>query len=407
MDKEKLEVLFVSDLVVPTGFSTVAHNIIKNIEDDFNFTGVGVNYRGDPHTYKFPIFPASNSPAMNLYGVDRVCNILNSSKVDLLFILNDAWVVSYYLDAIKKNVQNKPKIVVYFPVDSELHNREWYKDFDIVSKAFTYTEFGKRVVKQCVPEMEVGIMPHGVDTSTFYKLPESKLELRKTLFGNDIAEKIPNLGELFLVLNANRNQPRKKLDITMEGFSLFARNKPDVRLYMHCGIRDSSVDISYLSRRYGIDNKLIVTSLAQGIQRISTEKLNVVYNACDVGINTTMGEGWGLTNVEHAATGALQILPRNSACQELFSDCGLMMEIVTNFTFDNSQTVGKLTSPSEVARCLELAYANKKLRDELAEKGMLKFTDVKYQWYTIAQDWKKVFLEVCDDSNNSTIPNSN
>lgn len=407
MDKEKLKVLFVSDLVVPTGFSTVAHNIIKNIEDDFEFTGVGVNYRGDPHEYKFPIFPATNGPSVNIYGIDRVCNILNASKVDLLFILNDAWVVSYYLDAIKKNVKNKPKIVVYFPVDSKYHDSDWYKDFDIVNRAFTYTEFGKDVVKEAVPEMNVEIMPHGVDTSIFYKLPESKLELRKALFGQDIVKQIPNLGEMFIVLNANRNQPRKKLDITMHGFSLFAKNKPDVRLYMHCGIRDSSVDITKQAKRYGIDNKLIVTGITQGIQRVPVDKLNVIYNACDVGINTTLGEGWGLTNVEHAVTGALQILPRNSACQELFSDCGLMMETVTDFTFDNSQTVGKLTTPQEVARCLDIAYNDKLLRNELAEKGMRKFTDVKYQWYTIAQDWGKIFQEVCNDSNDSTIPISN
>ena len=404
MDKEKLEVLFVSDLVVPTGFSTVGHNIIKNTEDDFNYTGLGVNYRGDPHQYKFPIFPATNGANNSIYGVDRVCNILNGTKVDLLFILNDAWVISYYLDAIKKNVKKLPKIVVYFPVDSEFHNPEWYKDFDIVNKAFTYTEFGRRVVKQAVPNMEVGIMPHGVDTSIFYKLPESKLELRKLLFGKEAEEKVPNLGELFIALNANRNQPRKKLDVTMKGFSIFAKNKPDVRLYMHCGVRDSAIDVTYMARRYGIDNKLIVTSLTQGIQRLPVEKLNVIYNACNVGINTTLGEGWGLTNVEHAVTGAMQIVTRNSACEELFSDCGLLMEPITDLVFDNSQTVGKLTSPEEVARCLEIAYKNEDLRNNLGEKGMNKFTAVEYQWYTIAQKWKSIFEEVCNDSDDSPIP---
>lgn len=407
MDKEKLKVLVVGDLVVPTGFSTVLHNIIKNIEDDFEFTGVGVNYRGDPHDYKFPIFPATNGPTQNIYGVDRVCNILNGTKVDLLFILNDAWVVSYYLDAIKKNVKNKPKIVVYFPVDSEYHNPEWYKDFDIVNRAVTYTKFGQREVLKAVPGMKVDIVPHGVDTTDFYKLPESKLELRTLLFGADAPNRIPDLGDLFFVLNANRNQPRKKLDITMEGFALFAQNKPDVRLYMHCGVRDSSIDVPYMSKRYGIDNKTIVTSLAQGIQRVSIDKLNIIYNACDVGINTTLGEGWGLTNVEHAVTGALQIVPRSSACQELFSDCGLLMEPIAKFTFDNSQTVGKLTSPFEVARCLELAYRNKELRKELSERGRSKFSDIQYQWQTIAQTWKNIFLETCDDSSDSPIPSTN
>jgi glycosyltransferase involved in cell wall biosynthesis len=400
---EKLNVLFVSDLVVPTGFSTVAHNIIKNIEEDFNFTGVGVNYKGDPHDYKFAIFPAVSGQAGNIYGVDRVCNLLNGTKVDLLFILNDAWVISYYLSAIKEHVKKPPKIVVYFPIDSEFHNPEWYKNFDIVNRAFTYTEFGKKVVKACIPEMNVEIIPHGVDTSTIYKLNDPLLKTRTALFG-DSAKKIKKLDELFIVLNANRNQPRKKLDITMKGFSLFAEGKDDVRLYMHCGIRDSSIDVSYLAKRYNIDNKLIITNMAQGIQRIDIDKLNIIYNACDVGINTSMGEGWGLTNVDHALTGAAQIVPRHSACEELFYDCGLLMETSNEFLFDNSQTVGKMVSPEEVARCLQVLYNNKELKNNLAEKAMSKFINTKYHWYTIAQKWKEVFLEVCTNNDDTTVP---
>ena len=30
------------------------------------------------------------------------------------------------------------------------------------------------------------------------------------------------------------------------------------------------------------------------------EALNLIYNACDVGINTANGEGWGLVPFEHA-----------------------------------------------------------------------------------------------------------
>lgn len=407
MEKDKLKVLFCSDLVVPTGFSTVSHNIIKSIEDDFEITGLGVNYRGDPHEYKFPIFPATNGLNNNIYGVDRLVNLLNGTKVDLLFLLNDAWVISYYLDAIKRDVKNKPKIVVYFPVDSEFHNREWYKDFDIVTKAYTYTKFGKRVVQECIPELEIGIMPHGVDTSTFFKLPDTKLHLRKLLFGDSIEERVPNIGEQFFVFNGNRNQPRKKLDITMRGFSQFAKNKQDVRLYMHCGVRDSSIDVTQLSKRYKIEDKMIITSATVGIQRVPPEKLNVIYNACDVGINTSMGEGWGLVNVEHAVTGAVQIVPRHSACEELFYDCGILMENVSDFMFDNSQTVGKITSSDEVARALEILYKNRSLLSELSVKGMKKFTAPEYQWYNIAQQWKKIFMEICNDSEDSPSTNSN
>ena len=393
---KKLRGLFVGDLVAPTGFATVMHNIIVPMQEEIDVIGLGVNYRGDPHDFKFPIYPAQANFQGTIYGVERLVNMLNSDPYDFVFILNDAWVISYYLDAIKKHVKKElPKIVVYFPVDSEYHLRHWYRDFDIVSKCFTYTEFGKRVVNEAIPEMEVGIIPHGINSDDFFKLSMGKAEARIKLFGPQIA-KVGNPEDLFIVLNANRNQPRKKLDITIEGFKIFAQDKPEtVKLYMHSGMQDASIGISTIALRHKIDHRVIITSLNRGVQNVSVSKLNLIYNVCDVGINTSMGEGWGLTNMEHAITGAPQVVVRHSACEELFHDVGLLMEPITNFTFDNSQTVGKLTSPDEVARCLNLLYNDRNLMQDLSTKAIEKFSKPEYQWSVISSQWLEVFKEVC------------
>lgn len=398
MTEEKLKVLFISDLVVETGFSTVAHNIINNIKDEFDVTGLGVNYFGDPHEMGFPIYPAISRNSGNIYGLDRAVNLINAFDYDIVFILNDSWVISYYLDMFKKHLNKEkklPKIVVYFPVDSLAHDPDWYRDFDIVSEAVTYTNFGVRVVKQASPNLTVKVIPHGVESKDFFKAYENRTQSRLELFGEKRLNEFGNPEDLFIVLNANRNQPRKRLDITFAGFSLFAKNKPkEVKLYMHSGVMDSSVNLVKQSRRYGIEQRLILSTLNPGLQMLPVERLNILYNACDIGVNTSMGEGWGLTNVEHAVTGAVQVVPRHSACEELFNDCGLLMETITNFTFDNSETVGRLTTPQELARCLEILYRNKDLRSELSEKSMKKFQDPIYQWKNIAQTWKELFIEV-------------
>lgn len=396
MDEEKkLKVLFIGDLVVETGFSTVLHNIIKNVIDEFEVTGLGVNYNGDPHELGFPIFPARS--AGNIYGLDRAVSLFLTHDFDLVFILNDSWVISYYLDMFKKHVPKEriPKIVVYFPVDSKYHDETWYRDFDIVTQAVTYTDFGVEVVKQCAPNVSLKVIPHGVEVGDFYKMYLDRQQARLRLFGKEKVESFGDPEKVFIALNANRNQPRKRLDITFAGFSLFARNKPkEVKLYMHSGVEDSHVNLIKQSRRYGVEDRLIITSNTPGIQRLPVDRLNLVYNACDVGINTSMGEGWGLTNIEHAATGAVQIVPRHSACQEIFNDCGLLMETVTDFTFDNSQTVGRLTTPQELARCLEVLYRDTELRKELSNRGLAKFTQPTYQWKNIANTWKELFIEV-------------
>jgi D-inositol-3-phosphate glycosyltransferase len=397
MAKEKLKVLFVSDLVVETGFSTVAHNIINYNMDRFEITGLGVNYSGDPHEYPFPIYPAMIRGNGNIYGIDRAVNILNSTDVDLMFILNDAWVISYYLDSIKKNVTKKlPKIVVYFPVDSEYHDKNWYKDFDIVTEAYTYTDFGVQVVKECSPELTVGVIPHGVNTDDFYQIYTDRGHAKADLFGTKLAG-LPDPEDTFIVLNANRNQPRKKLDVTIKGFALFADGKPsNVRLYMHCGVVDSHINIVRQSQRWGIDNRLIFTNMTQGIQRVPKMKLNQIYNATDVGINTSLGEGWGLTNVEHAVTGAAQIVPDHSSCRELFSDCGLLMKPLTPITFDNSETVGQLVSSEEVANKLERLYKDRNLLQNISDNCRNKFCQPEYQWKNIAKTFGDIFERVCE-----------
>jgi D-inositol-3-phosphate glycosyltransferase len=396
LDK-KLRLLVVGDLAVSTGFGRVLHSLIKHWKDDYDITGVGVNYRGDPHNLGIPIYPASIGG--DIYGASRVVDIINSGQIDLVFILNDSWVINKYLQAIKKEVTKKlPKIVVYFPVDSKDHDLDWYRNFDIVDRAVTYTEFGKTVIKECEPVLTLDVIPHGTDNETFYRKFERKSDAKIHLFGSNITS-IGNPEDSFIVLNANRNQPRKKLDVTMRGFALFAKGKPDnVKIYMHCGIVDAHINVAKLSLRLGIDNRLIVSTDKKGVQSLPDYRLNEIYNACDVGINTSLGEGWGLVNVEHAMAFAAQIVPNHSACAEIFSDCGILLPTFEDdITFDNSMTSGKLVTVQSVADSLEKLYQNKEERNRLAQLSYDKFNSEEYSWKHIAGIWKQLFLEVLDE----------
>lgn len=394
---KKGRILIVSDLGIMTGFGRVAHSLIKYWEDEYDIVGVGVNYHGDPHNYKFPIFPAYNGTS--IYGENRVCDLLNSQDFDIVWILNDAWVINRYLDAIKKSVSKAlPKIVTYFPVDSTQHDPEWYENFDIVSQAVTYTKFGEWVVGDANPILDVKVISHGVDTETFYKKFSTRADAKREFFA-PYEDKVGDLSNSFIVLSAARNQPRKKLNIAMEGFAKFSRNKPkDVKIYMHCGIKDASIDVHKLATRYGISERLIVSSSKKGVQNVPDWRLNEIYNTTDVGINTGMGEGWGLPSVEHAVTGAVQLVPSHSACRELFTGCGLLMSTYGDFMFDNSLTVGRLVSSDEVAQKLEYLYRNPDERERIAKLGYEKFTGEKYSWKYIAKQWLDLFGDLINDT---------
>lgn len=388
------KVLFIGDGVTPTGFSTVNHNIIRNLpKHEYEVHHLAINYHGDPHDKDWKIYPAVLGGDM--WGFGRVKQFFENNEWDGVFILNDVWVLKTYLEKIKElNLEKLPPIVTYFPVDSLALDSSWFKDFDIVHRTVVYTNFAKEQVKVAtgVPEgdFKIDIIPHGVDTDYFYEIGGTKRERKSKLYPHK-----EEFLDSFIVLNANRNQPRKRMDITMEGFAMFAQGKPEnVKVYTHCGIQDVGFDIFRLATRYGIDKRLVVTNEVRGVQKVPLETLNVIYNATDVGINTSTGEGWGLTNHEHAATGAPQIVPNHSACRELYEDCGLLIPINQYLTNNDTLTVGGLIHPEGLAMQLDTLYNNKDLYDELSKKSFEKFTSEEYQWDNIVEKyWIPLFEE--------------
>jgi glycosyltransferase involved in cell wall biosynthesis len=386
-----VKVFWISDLVAPTGFARVSHSIIKYLpKDKFDIVGMGVNYFGDPHEYKFPIYPAKQHP-QDIYGLLRLDSLLDFVRPDIIFIINDAWIQFEYLRVIKEHYKDKklPKIVTYTPVDAEDHDADWYAHFDVVTAPVAYTKFGADVIEKATDnKISPKIISHGVDRKDFFRIPGGKNSIRRKLFGNSGND------NKFIVLNANRNQPRKRLDITLKGFAKFAVEKDDVKLYTHCGVTDSHIDIVKMSNRLGIEDKLILTSLNSGIQRVPTELLNEIYNACDVGLNTGLGEGFGLVNAEHAVTGAPQIVGNFSATGPLYKDIGIVLDPLTEWTIDRAGTTGKVVSEYDVADALDKLYTDREFLNKLSEKSIKKFSSKAFSWKYIALQWSELFESI-------------
>jgi glycosyltransferase involved in cell wall biosynthesis len=397
MEKERIRGLWIGDAVTPTGFARVNHSIIGNLpKDKYEIDILGINYYGDPHPYKdLNIYPASSKG--HIYGFNRIKEFGDKPKYDFIFMLNDAWILAEYIKALKENFKDKlPPIITYMPVDSKSFDPLWFKEFDAVKKLGVYTQYGYDVVKEAAPDLNPIIVPHGTATETFYKIDKPVSDLKDAVFPHT-----DEFRESFIFLNANRNQPRKRIDMSFEGFAIFAKDKPkNVKYYHHAGIEDVGWDIIRLARLfnkkygYSVEERLIVTNMSRGVQQVSDGKLNEIYNACEVGVNTGYGEGWGLTNVEHAVTHAAQIVPDHSACRELFSDCGLLIPTTHEVCFERTCTYGVTTSPELVAQTMETIYSNTELRKELAQKAYDKFRGPEYEWKNIAMIWDGIIEEV-------------
>lgn len=404
--RKRIPIVVVGDAAAPTGFARVLHSILDRVKHKYEIHHLGVNYAGDPHDADWKVYVARLGG--DVYGINRLQQLIEGVKPRLVFMVNDVWILSGYAPILKKYKDNL-KTVMYFPVDGEPIDSDFVKHLDGVDQLVAYNQFGKRVMQQAIDEVrrespdfkasEIEVIPHGVDTQLFY--PYSKKPATGGINPGGLRAKkmlLPNKKdflESFIVLNANRNQPRKRIEITMQGFALFAENKPDtVKLYLHMGAEDMGWNLMSLARRYDIEGRLIISNTSKETPKDSVKRLNMIYNACEVGINTSLGEGWGLVSFEHAATGAAQVVPRHTACEELWQGAAEMLEPIFTVTVERVLTEGKFVSPKGVAEALERLYRDPEYLREMSEAAYLNATRPEYKWKNIARQWDVLFQKL-------------
>ena len=398
---ERPRILVAGDGGVPTGFARVMEGVFTPLAEHYEIHQLATNYRGDPHNHPWRLYPAEVGG--DRWGAGRVLPLVEKIRPRLVFVLNDIWVQHAYLQELRK-MKEPPPVVLYCPVDGGPLDAEDVEPLGGVRRCVAYTEFGREVIESAAAAQRskdpsfnfppVEIIPHGVDTDTFRPLEAEgvspRLHARRLLF--------PGLEDLegrFIVLNANRNQPRKRIDTTVRGFALFAEGKPPgVNLFLHMGVEDVGWNVVRLARRYGVEDRVLMSSLNKVMQTVSPQQLNRVYNACDVGVNTSTAEGWGLPSFEHAATRAAQIVPRHSACAELWEGSAVLVEPALRIVNEKILTEGWLVTPEAVAGALESLYADRGFLDEMSERAYRNATRVEYRWENISARWDALFREV-------------
>ena len=258
--------------------------------------------------------------------------------------------------------------------------------------AVCYTKFGAQETVNAGVNKPIWVVPHGVTTSQFY--PKDRDECRKQLGLNP---------DDFIVFNGNRNQFRKRIDITVSGFAKFAVGRENAKLYLHMGQKDQGWDVMPLfereMKRQGLDanNRIIMTAPTHGGPNVDVELLNTIYNSVDVGVNTCKGEGWGLVNFEHAACRVAQIVPDHTSCKEIFDGYGLL---IRNLHADVDTNYGRIMpcpDDNHLAEILGEVYDDREKLTQVAQACYERVTDSCFEWASIAEDFNEVFQEVLAD----------
>ncbi len=394
MTKPKL--LWCGDLAAMTGFGRVGGALLPRLRDQYEIVVLASNWHGSPvpEQQMFRMHPASNRFQLDPFGVDRIREVVELEQPDIICTLNDPWIVSAQYQRIQDlHQQKKFKFCGYLTMDSynwlggiDAHINDW-------DALISFTEFGAYEFIKAGIRKPITVIPHGLDAENFY--PIDKKEARKKL-------NLPD--DVFVVLNGNRNQPRKRIDITISGFAKFAVNRPDARLYLHLGLIDQGWDVLALfgreMQKQGLDpnSRIIMTANTPNPPNVSVEMLNTIYNAADVGINTCRGGGWELVNFENAACRVAQVVPDHTSTKEIFEGYGKLIKTEHVETDTNFSREMHNPSDTHLAELLTELYENPQERLETAERCYQRVTDTAFQWDTVAAEFHKVFQEVLDDT---------
>jgi glycosyltransferase involved in cell wall biosynthesis len=143
-------------------------------------------------------------------------------------------------------------------------------------------------------------------------------------------------------------------------------------------------------RECGLGERVSVNPL--GGEIVGDDELNLLYNACDVGINTAMGEGWGLVSFEHGAAGAAQIVPDHTACAELWRGHAELIPPARSYVPEFSPLEMGEVTPEDVAQALEALYRDPARRQELARAAVSVAQNPAYSWDVVTQQFDELFV---------------
>ena len=271
-----------------------------------------------------------------LYGVNVFTTFIDKIKPDIIFIYNDMIVISRLFNELIKYYEKNTKtakIYTYLDIVYEYQRLDMLNHiFNMSDKIFVFSDFWKEHLSHIlVKNDKIEVLYHGIEKEVFKK--EDKLFSKKQC---GLSE------DSFVILNSNRNTYRKANDITIAAFLKFlklTRMNKNVKLFLNCSLQSpSGYDIMAIINleciQLQLDYDIVVNNHIFMFQNLPNyEKMNYLYNASEIGINTCLGEGFGLCNIEHASIGKPQIISQVGAFNDIFKDVDVYSFVKPQFKY--------------------------------------------------------------------------
>lgn len=333
LDTPKIKLLWWGHFLCTTGFGKVSHNVLKQLikTGKYDITVLAINYYGEPYDQKewpVKVIPALRFDKQHIEGYDdvngrqRLLDEVAQGDYDIVTLYQDPFVVSGVMKELinlrKQMIKNSLKAfktVYYYPVEGVLREN-WVTDaIALADYPVAFCEYGKQETLKVNANLNVRVIPHGVDLETFKPTSEKqRQEYRETAMGGFLKGK-------YVVVNVNQNQWRKDLPRTLRVFKEFKKHVPEAVLYIHTMYNRNGNDL--IRMLFDLDLELkkdVIFPFNLTEQGYPVEAMAAIYNMAHVVISTAHGEGWGFATTEAMACKVPVIMPDNTSLHDICGD---------------------------------------------------------------------------------------
>lgn len=295
-----------------------------------------------PHKYPFYICQVlrqhSDEPGW-------IKTLIRHIRPDIFLCIGDMWYFDYcpgIFEQLSKEGIDIPERWLSLTLDAKPFYQDWVGTVKAFTKVCPQSEFAVQEIQKAYPQYTGNAVWLGVDKHTFYPMKEK-----------------PKWKDIFVVMVNGFNCSRKNIPASLQAFAKFAQDKRDVLLFLNTQINTHvGSDLKRQIYHLGIQGKAVFEKDKSEGKEVQDEVLNYYYNASDVFLSTSTGEGFGLGILESFATKTLVLASDYTTTDELVgTDRGLKLKIAEYFTGQYELQCG-LVDVEDTAEKLNFAYAD-------------------------------------------------
>ncbi len=400
-------VLWIGDAGCHTGFGRVTHAIGDRLVTDHGHDvhTLAINFDGDAGRWPTPmkLYRASKLEARDIHGTGRHVEMIAEVLPDVVVLLQDPFAIMQKLFRNKRDehliLARARPVIAYMPIDGINQPTNWQRVPEAIAKLEPVAPGEPQPTYQPVAMSQFGLdimggdaklIYHGVDWEAYHPVSESSpitTSLGLKVTSRKEAKRAFGLPEdSFLVLRVDRNSRRKDYADTWKALVPVMKRHKDVIAWFHCQPQNDEVELTeVLSRDPATADRFHFPALQDTFRGWPDNDLAVLYNAADLFVSTSWGEGFGLTLAEAAACGVPVVAQNVSSIPEVVGPGGVLIDSDRLITVTGGQDQW-LPDVDAFTDAIEHLYISRGARRDLGAAGRQHVVNT-FSWDVAAQQF--------------------